>query len=746
MSAELLDLLTQTSPLAQKIVKFYATQYGQSPEAICDKLVDYFLRRDVDVEESKHETLQGPEVILSFYAKRFSRSPSEILDTILVEFTRGDPDFDAATFSATLTQIEAAEAKARLNLSLEDTRDEPVNACPFSGAKDPFALRELGDHTRIDAWFEEKVTEYRCPMDVGDDTQALRGIHARGLGTLRGSLTIAPHELPPDLPRMGVFADSDTTFDIVLRYSTSGGPKFEAMPDGDEEQAIGLGLKILTPTQETAHDLLFINSPIFMTNDPVALVFQEDASALRSSYAAARDAAVQDALAETQYTASAFAWGTERAVKYRLRPDSEPRSYLSDDGLKAYETQLSEKGPRCLEDRIKLIFGHATQALSFQLEVQFSDPNHAESHGAPVDDERIEWKTPWLTLGHIKLPPQAVTHDEAIAFHPFHVSDAGLLPLGRLNRARLTSYSTSRNTRHELNKIETTPYPYKVPDSLRVAVIGGGASGLAASLALASFGYQVEIFERNATLGGHACAKDVFDGKHRRDPAFGAFRERQWPNLWRLLEELDVKPLSHGQALDWFESPFAGWFAQDGHAIERSPEVLETMQAVVLAFTRALRDPSADDRTVGDLFEELGVSSEFLLKGFLGGIVHYFAGHPIQTYLDYPLRLLAWMWLNNADRQDDEPIELFQVDNDVYIEHFAKRLSKLGVQLHTGVETTITARDAHAVTLEVKGTETQKKTFSRAILAVQPQHALTILGESATDEEASLLGQFEHTF
>ena len=51
-----------------------------------------------------------------------------------------------------------------------------------------------------------------------------------------------------------------------------------------------------------------------MTNDPVALVFQEDASALHASYAAARDNAVQDALAETQYTASAYAWGTERAV------------------------------------------------------------------------------------------------------------------------------------------------------------------------------------------------------------------------------------------------------------------------------------------------------------------------------------------------------------------------------------------------------------------------------------------------
>ena len=414
-------------------------------------------------------------------------------------------------------------------------------------------------------------------------------------------------------------------------------------------------------------------------------------------------------------------------------------------GLKAYEAQLSDKGPRCLEDRIKLVFEHAGQALSYQLEVQFSDPNHNDSHGAPVDDERIEWKTPWLTLAQLTLPPQEIAHDEAIAFHPFHVSDAGLLPLGRLNRARLTSYAKSRETRHSLNQVAETPYPYRTPLSLKVAVVGGGASGLAASLALASFGYQVDVFEKNTQLGGHACAKDVFDGEHRRDPAFGAFREKQWPNLWKLLEELGVQPLSHGQARDWFDSPFAGWFARDGHAIERSPEVLETMQAVVLAFTRALREPSADDRTVGDLFDELGVSNEFLLKGFLGGIVHYFAGHPIQTYLDYPLRLLAWMWLNNADRHDDEPIELFQVDNDTYIAQFADRLTNLGVHLHTGVEATLKTRDAQSITLEIRGDDTEERTFAQAILAVQPQHALTILGSTVTEDETSVLGQFEHS-
>ena len=113
------------------------------------------------------------------------------------------------------------------------------------------------------------------------------------------------------------------------------------------------------------------------------------------------------------------------------------------------KTSSQIKGARCLEDRIKLVFEHTGQALCYQLEVQFSDPNHNESHGAPVDDERIEWKTPWLTLAQLTLPPQTIVHDEAVAFHPFHVSDAGLLPLGRLNRARLhLLHKESRNKTH----------------------------------------------------------------------------------------------------------------------------------------------------------------------------------------------------------------------------------------------------------------------------------------------------------
>ena len=89
----------------------------------------------------------------------------------------------------------------------------------------------------------------------------------------------------------------------------------------------------------------------------------------------------------------------------------------------------------------------------------------------------------------------------------------------------------------------------------------------------------------------------------------------------------------------------------------------EEAKRFIVALTQALDRPESDGETVGDLIGRLKLSNEFLSTWFVGGVIHYFAGHPLQYYLDYPARLLAWMWLNNAAREKSESIELLKVDN-----------------------------------------------------------------------------------
>ena len=66
-------------------------------------------------------------------------------------------------------------------------------------------------------------------------------------------------KLPLGVARNGIFKHTDTQFDAVLRYSTSGGPLFESMPDHDEKQAVGLALKILDKNGNSYTHVIYIN-------------------------------------------------------------------------------------------------------------------------------------------------------------------------------------------------------------------------------------------------------------------------------------------------------------------------------------------------------------------------------------------------------------------------------------------------------------------------------------------------------
>lgn len=81
---------------------------------------------------------------------------------------------------------------------------------------------------------------------------------------------------------------------------------------------------------------------------------------------------------------------------------------------------------------------------------------------------------------------------------------------------------------------------------LKIAVIGSGISGLAASWRL-SKSCDVELYEKNNYFGGHANTQNVKlrDEKHFKvDTGFIVFNEINYPNLCNLFEQLGVETYS----------------------------------------------------------------------------------------------------------------------------------------------------------------------------------------------------------
>ena len=76
---------------------------------------------------------------------------------------------------------------------------------------------------------------------------------------------------------------------------------------------------------------------------------------------------------------------------------------------------------------------------------------------------------------------------------------------------------------------------------MKLAVIGGGISGLAAAHLLCAE-HEITLFEANDYLGGHTHTIDVTraDGAWAVDTGFIVFNERTYPNFIRLLDRLGV--------------------------------------------------------------------------------------------------------------------------------------------------------------------------------------------------------------
>jgi len=216
---------------------------------------------------------------------------------------------------------------------------------------------------------------------------------------------------------------------------------------------------------------------------------------------------------------------------------------------------------------------------------------------------------------------------------------------------------------------------------MKIAVIGGGISGLATAHLLCAE-HEITLFEANDYLGGHTNTIDVTlaDSKWAVDTGFIVFNERTYPNFIRLLDRLGVASqpsvmsfsvTDERTGLQYCATNLDTFFAQRRNLL--SPGFWR-MLLEIFRFNRGSRKFNAGDDlslTLGEYLQVHGYSRAFIeqflvpmgsaiwsadperfLHFPVTAFVTFFTNHGILNVIDQP----RWRVVSGGSRQYVEPL------------------------------------------------------------------------------------------
>jgi hypothetical protein len=275
-----------------------------------------------------------------------------------------------------------------------------------------------------------------------------RGFHAKSHGCVQGELRLKADR--PERTRFGVFAETFTTWPVVVRYSNGVG---WAQAD-DELDARGMAVKLLgvpgqkyLPDETATQDFLMTNSPTPVGKDAVEFMDFARANAdgraagigfllghLRSGNALFRTGTIASTVNETYWSGGPLHLGAHQAAKLSATPCATMK-----------KREPSREGPDYLAADLSAA---AKDGFCFTLRAQFQKDPIA----MPIEDSSVIWdetESVPVALGELVIPAQPLMPKEqcdALVFHPWH-SIAAHRPMGNHNRARLVVYSASQALR-----------------------------------------------------------------------------------------------------------------------------------------------------------------------------------------------------------------------------------------------------------------------------------------------------------
>ena len=285
---------------------------------------------------------------------------------------------------------------------------------------------------------------------------------------------------------------------------------------------------------------------------------------------------------------------------------------------------------------------------------------------------------------------------------------------------------------------------------MRIAIIGGGISGLTAGYRLHEQ-FEVTLFEANDYLGGHTNTIDVQtdDGSLAVDTGFIVFNDRTYPNFISMLDELSVPfqptrmsfSVSCDQTgLEYSGTGLNGIFAQRRNIFR--PWFYRLLMDFVRFKTDAelLLESDQPQESVGDFFDRRNYSKQFVNQYFLpmGAAIW---SSSFETFREFPIQFIAEFYQNHGLLGVRNRPQWYVVKggSKQYVSPLTQAWSDR-IKLSLPIESVV--RDSSQVF--VKPVDSEPLAFDHVIFACHSDQALRILGDAATTTEHELLSAFPY--
>jgi predicted NAD/FAD-binding protein len=286
---------------------------------------------------------------------------------------------------------------------------------------------------------------------------------------------------------------------------------------------------------------------------------------------------------------------------------------------------------------------------------------------------------------------------------------------------------------------------------VKIAIVGAGIAGLGTAYLL-SRAHDVELFEREPRLGGHAHTHCLSHAGHARvvDTGFLVFNERTYPNFVRLLGQLGVEKQASDMSfgvrcracgLEYSTRTLATLFAQPWRIAD--PRHLRMLRDTLRFFgdaRRFLGGPAGHAVTLGQWLDDHRYGAWFarhFLLPLTGAVwsasfddikaapartlLHFMDNHGMLTATDNP----PWFTVRGGSRR--------------YVEAIAQRL---GPRIQRGRGVVSVKRQADGVDVVVPGEPPRR--YDHVVLATHADEALALLVDPSP-EESRWLGAFRYS-